>query len=338
MYNNFLLSLPIFFLLAASSYSTAQNVEILGELKVSQMNENQQQNNLVVHNTDGSLGIRSVASLPSPPPPYDTTRNLASDFELAQYLCNCPNMPSFMISRLLGSGYTRSDLLGAGIPIEDLYNADRYETLLDVRDGQKYSTIRIGKQRWMAQNLNIGIRIDGSINQIDNGVLEKYCYDDQTVNCDEYGGLYQWDELMNYSTTEGAQGICPTGWHIPTDEDFMILEEYLNMCTGAASGCSEDSGYRGTNQGSILSGNKVLWDSGLLEQDLAFGSSGLDGLPGGARLNTVTYYGVSKTNYIWTSSEGGSGSWYRILINDDTKVGRFTTTKTHGFSVRCVKD
>jgi uncharacterized protein (TIGR02145 family) len=63
----------------------------------------------------------------------------------------------------------------------------------------------------MAENLNIGTRIDGANNQANNGTIEKYCYSDNTSNCDTYGGLYQWDEAMQYVTTEGTQGICPSG-------------------------------------------------------------------------------------------------------------------------------
>ncbi|OIO07020.1 hypothetical protein COX68_03355 [Candidatus Falkowbacteria bacterium CG_4_10_14_0_2_um_filter_41_15] len=61
------------------------------------------------------------------------------------------------------------------------------------------------------ENLNIGTRIDGTSDQIDNSILEKYCFDDSEVNCTTDGGLYQWDEAMQYSVTEEAQGICPPG-------------------------------------------------------------------------------------------------------------------------------
>jgi hypothetical protein len=66
--------------------------------------------------------------------------------------------------------------------------------------GQIYNTVAIGYQCWLKENLNIGTRINGSQNQTDNGIIEKYCYDDNESNCDEYGGLYQWDEMMQYTT------------------------------------------------------------------------------------------------------------------------------------------
>lgn len=82
----------------------AQQVEVQGELKVTQMTANDTEENLVTRKTDGTLGTRSVASLPPPPPPIDTTRNLASDFELAKLLCQCQSLPPFLIKALLDQG------------------------------------------------------------------------------------------------------------------------------------------------------------------------------------------------------------------------------------------
>ncbi len=81
-----------------------------------------------------------------------------------------------------------------------------------------------------------------------NGIIEKYCYDDNTSNCDTYGGLYQWEEMMQYVTTPGAQGICPDGWHLPTDEEFKTMEMALGMSQSEA----DNTGWRGTDEGSKL--------------------------------------------------------------------------------------
>ncbi len=88
---------------------------------------------------------------------------------------------------------------------------------VDDRDGQQYySTVLIDDQCWMAENLNYGDQIDGMYNQTNNSIIEKYCYNDLESNCDSLGGLYQWNELMEYTTEEGTQGICPDGWHVAT--------------------------------------------------------------------------------------------------------------------------
>ena len=97
--------------------------------------------------------------------------------------------------------------------------------IADPRDGKTYPTVQIGTQCWMAWNLNVGSMIPYTQEMANNGTVEKYCYDNSTSNCDVYGGLYQWDEIMNYSTTPGTTGLCPpvTGWHLPTDAEYVFV-------------------------------------------------------------------------------------------------------------------
>ena len=117
---------------------------------------------------------------------------------------------------------------------------------IDPRNGQSYNTAKIGDQCWMAENLIIGTRINGVDDQINNADIEKYCYDDIEDSCDVYGGLYQWDEIMQYTTSPGVQGICPTGWHIPTDDEWKILEGTVDSQYGVGDPnlvlvCNEDT-------------------------------------------------------------------------------------------------
>ena len=320
--------------ITAISTSYAQQVEVQGELKVSQMPVDDTVDALVTKNADGTLGTRSVASLPPPPPPIDTSRNLASDFELATQLCNCPNPPPFMIQKLLESGYTQEDLIAAGINVQDVVDAQRMGVLLDSRDNKSYKTVTIGTQTWMAENLNFGTRRDGSGDQTDNDIIEKYCYSDDPVNCATYCGLYQWDEMLQYSTTEGVQGVCPTGWHLPTDTEWKTLEMQLGMTKAQADAL----GYRGTDQGNQLAGNEPLWTDGLLDQNGAFGSSGFATLPSGFRSTSGPFNALSDYGYLWSSSVSGGYALYRGLYYDSPKVGHNTGGKTYGFSVRCVRD
>ena len=111
-------------------------------------------------------------------------------------------------------------------------------------DGNDYDTIEIGYQCWMKQNLNVGIRVDldTPTPQINNPTVEKYCYDDDWRYCDTDtnsenfpdGGLYTWDEAMQYTNTERAQGICPDNWHIPTWGEFYELVRHYNSGLPAA--------------------------------------------------------------------------------------------------------
>lgn len=329
-FHSILLAL-IFILTIQSTFS--QQVEVQGELKVTDMTANDTQENLVIRNSDGTLGTRSVASLPAPPSPIDTTRNLASDFELAKHLCDCPNLPPFMIKKLLESGYSEEDLIGSGIPIHDVLDAQRSGLMIDPRDNQAYKTVTIGTQTWMAENLNYGNQIDGSVNQMDNPIIEKYCYDDNANNCATYGGLYQWNEMMQYITTEGTQGICPTGWHLPTDDEWKTLEMELGMIQVEA----DDTGSRGTDQGSQLSYNESLWTNGSLDQNGAFGSSGFAILPGGVREGT--FNGLLSNADFWTSTQdNGTLAYDRYFFNTATTVDRFNNPKTWACSVRCIQD
>lgn len=108
-------------------------------------------------------------------------------------------------------------------------------------DGKSYGTVEIGTQCWMDKNLNIGTRIDGSQDQTDNELIEKYCYDDSEGQCNSFGGLYQWDELMAFNTGESTQGICTVGWHIPSHPEWTALVTYLGG-TGVAGGKMKEVG------------------------------------------------------------------------------------------------
>jgi uncharacterized protein (TIGR02145 family) len=103
------------------------------------------------------------------------------------------------------------------------------------RDSILYRTTRIGNQVWMAENLNTGTMVISSGEDFptsNDEIVEKLCYDNDPQNCKIYGGLYMWKEMMDYNPpdTEGirrTQGICPDGWHIPTDQEWVILHNNL---------------------------------------------------------------------------------------------------------------
>ena len=204
--------------------------------------------------------------------------------------------------------------------------------------GQSYSTVQIGSQCWMAENLNIGEMINSnssSDDQNDNNIIEKYCYGNNSTNCDTYGGLYQWNEMMQYTIQESTQGICPTGWHIPSDNEWKTLEMELGMSQTDA----DNTGWRGTNEGSKMAGNAGLWHDGALKNDSEFGSSGLDFIPGGYRSSNGNFYGINDKTYLWSSSQDDTyNSYYRNIKYDITSTYRNRTSPSGGFSVRCVKD
>jgi uncharacterized protein (TIGR02145 family) len=194
--------------------------------------------------------------------------------------------------------------------------------------GQSYATVQIGTQCWMAENLNIGTRINGSYTQTDNTIIEKYCNDDNIANCATYGGLYQWNEMTQYEPTyiqDTFQGVCPTGWHLPSDTEWTTLTTTL--------------GGTGSNTGSKMADDAALWNNGALESDPEFGTSGLAVLPAGYRYPNGSFHPLGFNANLWSSTESGSRGWLRYLNYGSTGVyPNNTYDKDFGFSVRCLKD
>jgi len=209
------------------------------------------------------------------------------------------------------------------------------QTFSDPRDGKIYSTEQIGSQCWMAQNLNVGTSINGSVDQTNNSptpIIEKYCYDNIEANCDVYGGLYQWDEMMQYSTTPGIQGICPPYWHLPTDAEWCTLTTFID----ATVNCSI-AGDLGTDAGgNMKEAGTTHWIS---PNTGATNSSGFTALPGGfcPSGNFFTFLG-NESNF-WTSTEySATNAWYRRLKYTQATINRNISSSDYGFSVRCIMD
>jgi uncharacterized protein (TIGR02145 family) len=200
--------------------------------------------------------------------------------------------------------------------------------------GYTYQTIVIGPQCWMTENLNIGKRVDGANNQADNGKVEKYCYNDDPGNCDTYGGLYQWWEMMDYLATEGTQGICPAGWHIPTDEEWKILEGTVDSLYAVGDPEWDGNGFRGYDVGLSLKAASG-WNSGGDGTD----SFGFAALPGGLKSTGGGFEDIGDVGHWWTSTQDQAGfSRYRLLDHAYDESGRSTNGNGFGYSVRCIKN
>jgi uncharacterized protein (TIGR02145 family) len=218
----------------------------------------------------------------------------------------------------------------------------------DSRDGHLYNTVQIGSQCWMKENLDVGDRIDGDLQQTDNNQIEKYCYDNLPVNCSLYGGLYLWEEMMDYApSTTGiplVQGICPAGWHVPSNSEWCTMENTLDAtvsCVSLVTGLhgfdiggklKAVTGWSGTNVG-------------------ATNSSWFTALPGGyRRLLSGNYFAGKKYYaYFWSATEfssqfawGRSLSTYHKQVYLDNNYDKNPTISLssilRGFSVRCIKD
>ncbi len=188
-------------------------------------------------------------------------------------------------------------------------------------EGRAYETIPIGNQCWMAGNMLAGTMISSATDQSDNFFLEKYCYNDIEANCEEYGGLYQWNEAMQYSLTEGAQGICPDGWHIPTAGDWSALEAQLGGAS-SAGGKLKETGTLHWNTPNTGANNET-----------EFTAVGAGYINAGNPIELKYYSGF------WTSrEEDETYAEYFYLAYNSAELKSGFNLKTTGFSVRCIKD
>ncbi|WP_171595870.1 FISUMP domain-containing protein [Marinifilum caeruleilacunae] len=197
-------------------------------------------------------------------------------------------------------------------------------TIADV-DGNQYETVVIGSQIWMAENLKTTHYRNGDpIPTVDNWINHTsgaYCYyDNDESNADIYGALY------NYYAIDDERNICPEGWHVPSDEEFKMLEETLG--------------------GEMVAGGEMK-EEGLLHWDSpnegATNSSGFTALPAGCRWTNPDnpFQGLGERACFWTSTKGEHGdilAWSHSLNKNGIDVFIMQDSRDIGFSLRCIKD
>lgn len=195
--------------------------------------------------------------------------------------------------------------------------------VMDV-DGNYYKIVKIGSQTWMAENLNTGKFTDIPKSQIDNGVIDKYCYNNNINNCKIYGAIYRFGEVVQYRILTTNQGICPDGWHIPNDNEWLTLINYLGG-EFVAGGKLKETGY----------------DHWVAPNSDATNESGFSALPAGW---LHPNWGFSQIQY-W-GGIGEEGTWFANLgkiysINcypPKVYIGNDNSGDDLHRSVRCIKD
>jgi len=230
---------------------------------------------------------------------------------------------------------------------EAYINVIQRTSLVNDIEGNIYRTIEIGKQWWMAENLNTTKFSDGNdipLVTSDSIWLEttapayRWYLNDKETYGEKYGALYNW-------YTVNTSKLCPSGWHVPTDSDWKELESSLGMLPEDLDSMK----FRGEYIGSKLAGNTDLWrftDSELtfIEDNAHFGSSGFTALPGGSIFRCedgLCARTIGLSGYWWSSTELDESlyqAWYRHLIGLSDEVFRDYQNKSSGLSVRCVKD
>ncbi|MBL7113407.1 MAG: hypothetical protein ISS19_15830 [Bacteroidales bacterium] len=179
-------------------------------------------------------------------------------------------------------------------------------TLVDIRDSTSYPTVQIGSQCWMAANLSYGLEIPDTIPQRDNCIPEKYSRSSSFVPRPSF---YQWDELMRYEDTEEIQGLCPPGWHIPSEADWNLL--FANWINNAFAG-------------------KPL---------LSTGYSGFNAILSGVEHFNRGWNFIDFATMFWSSTAHGPWkAWSHGLNEYNYSVSYYPSYRANAFSVRCVRD
>jgi uncharacterized protein (TIGR02145 family) len=201
---------------------------------------------------------------------------------------------------------------------------------------ETYETVVIGEQIWFKRNLNY-VPVDT------NAATNYKCYEDNDYNCEEYGRLYDWATTMALPDSCNSiscasqietppRGICPVGYHVPTNADWDILARYVDGST------STDSPYNSATAGKYLKA-KIGWEhnngvSGNGEDTYSFSA-----LPSGISYPDGNFYSIGNSGYWWSANEINNNNAFRRSIHYDSEgISYFSFGKNLFFSVRCIGD
>ncbi|MBF0433596.1 MAG: hypothetical protein HQK83_20120 [Fibrobacteria bacterium] len=224
------------------------------------------------------------------------------------------------------------------VTIASLFSLNDWEgpTLTDNRDGRVYKKVHIGAQVWMAENLAYLPQVDNSSAGSEDVADGKYYYvydytptgaseNDEianaktTENYQTYGVLYNWYAAMDgasssNSSPSGVRGVCPEGWHIPSDTEWTELENTVGNSSIA---------------GAILKARSINGTD-----DYAFSV-----LPAGNRSGNGAFNYLDSNAYFWSATESNAtNAWYRRLHSDEDGLYRVNYYQYYGLSVRCLKN
>jgi uncharacterized protein (TIGR02145 family) len=203
--------------------------------------------------------------------------------------------------------------------------AQQKGTFTDARDKKKYKTVKIGEQVWMAENLNYNASGSKCYAEGVKGVSANSI----AKNCATYGRLYDWETAMGGSASSnanpsGVQGVCPAGWHLPSDAEWDALMTAVGSPSKAGTKLKAASGWNSRNS----NGNGTD----------AFGFSAL---PGGYFSSIEDFEDIGSSGYWWSSTEvKASRAYFRNMTCIDDNVFRSNPgqSKSYFYSVRCVQD
>ena len=216
-------------------------------------------------------------------------------------------------------------------------------TVTDV-DNNIYNTVQIGTQCWMKENLRTTRYANGTSIALGSSTSSTTAYryypDNNSSNVSTYGYLYNWKALMGNSSSSsanpsGVQGICPTGWHVPSDAEWTQLTDYVSGQSQYVCGVSNSliakalastTGWQSSSQICAV-GNNPSFNN----------TTGFSALPAGGYFGYYLNFGDDA--YFWSATEYDYGNaYYSAFSYNDANVNRHYSNKYYGFSVRCVRD
>jgi len=215
-------------------------------------------------------------------------------------------------------------------------------------DGNTYSTVQIGEQCWMKQNLRTKHYADGeSIPSGDSSTSYSspfyYDYSNSGIPLEERGYLYNWSAAMHgasFSDTNPShvQGICPDGWHLPSDAEWTQLTDYVRSRSEYVCGGDTE------NIAKALASTEY-WERWDVDECVVGdprrhpnNATGFSAVPAGDCVGS-SFHNAGNYAYFWSSTEhGGDHAYSRLLYYDGAGVGRYGNFRSDGFSVRCLRD
>lgn len=256
----------------------------------------------------------------------------------------------FLLSNLNPSTYEfnsqQAAIIGVRVP-QSVQACQGMDSIADI-DGNVYHTVQVGQQCWLRENIRSTRYADGtpvaaSVSDTSSTLPFRYAPGNDTVLVSEYGYLYNWRAAMgnspsSTSSPSGVQGICPTGWHLPSYSELRDLRNFMESqaayhCntsdTSTAAAMASQWGWH-TSSVSCAPGNNPT----------ANNETGLTLCPAG-RFSAGNYSGLDYYCYLWSTTEytAGKPRIVRLAYNDaEFSTGWYANNKRLGYSVRCVRD
>ena len=306
MANNYCLVIVFLFLISTTVKS--QKIQIQGELNISNIEENDTSNIVIVKGENGDINFRSLSSI------------------IEHQIISISN-DTILLSD--GGFVVLPIKLDYILQLEErIFSLEQFNGIDSIPDIENnyYKTVSIGDQIWMAENLRSTKYNDGTniLNIIDNNDWINtsdpgYCWydNDSIANADIYGALYNFHVIEN-----SGLNVCPLGWHVPSLAEWNIMIDFL--------GGSSQAG------GPLKQIGLSLWES---PNTGATNSSGFTAIPGGYRNHvTGTFIDKGYGNYNYTSTSGNSDAHFKTMNYIQTVVTSNSLSKKNGYTIRCIRD